>query len=132
MANKHNNNCPCGSGHTYLDCCGRFIESGAIPSTPEQLMRSRYTAYTMKNDGYLLDTWHASTRPASLAEENKLPVKWVELKVINSSDPVEDDADGTVEFSARYKVNGKAEIMHEVSEFIKETGRWYYLKGKLS
>lgn len=95
-------------------------------------MRSRYTAYTMKNEAYLLNTWHCSTRPASLSEENRLPVKWVELQVIKSSNPAGDDLTGTVEFVARYKVNGKAEKMYEVSEFIKEAGHWYYLKGEVS
>jgi len=128
---KKKNDCPCGSGSDYAKCCGRFIESNEIPETPEQLMRSRYTAYTLNNDSYILDTWHSSTRPASLSDENNLPVKWVALKVINSSKPIENETTGTVEFIARCKINGKADKMHEVSEFIKEKGKWYYLQGKV-
>ena len=130
MAKNQKTDCPCSSGIEYSSCCGRFIESNEIPETPEQLMRSRYTAYVRKDDSYILDTWHTSTRPASLSDENNLPVKWVELKVINSRKPVENQTTGTVEFIARCKINGKAEKMHEVSEFIKEQGRWYYLQGK--
>ncbi len=131
MAKKNKNLCPCSSGHDYSQCCGRYIDAGEIPVTPEQLMRSRYTAYSLQNDAYILDSWHSSTRPVSLSEENKLPVKWVELKVINSSVPAQNDTTATVEFVARFKVNGKAEQMHECSEFIKEAGRWFYLKGKV-
>lgn len=95
-------------------------------------MRSRYTAYTLKNHSYLLSTWHSSTRPVSLDDENKLPVKWVELRVLNASLPGPEDAKATVEFIARYKVNGKAEQMHEVSQFIREDGRWFYLDGMVA
>ena len=130
MPKKNKKHCPCGSGQEYNQCCGRYLEAGENPQTPEQLMRSRYSAYTMKKDAYLMDTWHESTRPSSLTAENELPVKWVELKVVNSSKPSEIDTSGTVEFIARYKKNGKAEQMHEVSEFVKQEGTWYYLKGR--
>ncbi|MGD8783434.1 MAG: YchJ family protein [Thioalkalispiraceae bacterium] len=123
--------CPCGSGDLYLDCCGRFIEAAQQPATPEQLMRSRYTAYALNNDAYILATWHSSTRPVSLHDKNQLPVKWVELKVLNSSQPAENDNRAIVEFTARFKVGGKAERMHEISEFKKEAGKWYYLQGKV-
>ena len=131
MAKKKSCLCPCGSAHKYNQCCGRYVEAGEIPATPEQLMRSRYTAYSLQNDTYILDSWHSSTRPASLSEEHKLPVKWVELKVINSSVPAQNDTTAAVEFVARFKVNGKAEQMHERSEFIKEAGHWFYFKGEV-
>jgi SEC-C motif-containing protein len=94
-------------------------------------MRSRYTAYALNNDAYILATWHSSTRPVSLHDKNQLPVKWVELKVLNSSQPAENDNRAIVEFTARFKVGGKAERMHEISEFKKEAGKWYYLQGKV-
>ena len=94
-------------------------------------MRSRYTAYTLGNDTYILDTWHPSTRPASLAIENELPVKWVELQVLDAPSPVSLENTATVEFVARYKVGGRAEKMHEVSEFLNEDGRWFYLRGQV-
>ena len=102
-----------------------------MPQTPEQLMRSRFTAYNMKNDAYLLDSWHSSTRPISVSAENELPVKWVDLKIVDAPSVTPDDTTAIVEFIARFKVNGKAEQMHECSEFIKEGGRWFYLKGKV-
>ena len=132
MAKKNKTICPCGSGEPYQGCCGKYLEGSELPHTPEQLMRSRYTAYCLKNDTYILDTWHASTRPESLHAENNLPVKWVGLEVLNAPVPEETDNSASVEFTAQYKVGGKAETMHEVSKFVKEAGRWFYLKGQVN
>ena len=48
--------CPCGNNLNYADCCERFINGTSIPATPEELMRSRYTAYTLANVDYIKDT----------------------------------------------------------------------------
>jgi SEC-C motif-containing protein len=32
---------------------------------------------------------------------------------------------------ARYKINGKAERLHETSHFQKEDGKWFYVDGIL-
>lgn len=88
-------------------------------------MRSRYTAYTLRNDAYLKSTWHASTRPAEdLAEDDGL--KWLGLEVRRHA-PAGDRA--TVEFVARCKTAGRAHRLHEVSNFVREDGRWYYVDG---
>lgn len=116
--------CPCG-GASYAACCGRFIEGGERPRTAEQLMRSRYTAYTQGNDDYLKKTWHPGTRPAEdVAREEG--VKWLGLEVRRHV-PAGDKA--TVEFVARYKTGGRAHRLHEVSNFVREDGRWYYVDG---
>ena len=94
-------------------------------------MRSRYTAYVQANENYLLETWHASTRPASLALSESQPDQWLGLKIIRTQLGGRDDQQGTVEFVARYKVKGKAGRLHEVSEFVHESGRWFYVKGTL-
>lgn len=90
-------------------------------------MRSRYSAYVLKLEPYLLATWHATTRPATLdlAADN---IKWLELEVKEHSPGDEDRA--TVEFIARYKVGGRAQRLHEVSRFAFEDGRWYYVDGE--
>lgn len=116
--------CPCGGGG-YALCCGRFIDGGELPQTAEQLMRSRYTAYTQGNAGYLKKTWHPTTRPAEdVAREEGL--KWLGLEVRRHV-PAGDKA--TVEFVARYKTGGRAHRLHEVSNFVREDGRWYYVDG---
>jgi len=95
-------------------------------------MRSRYTAYVLNNEAYLLASWHASTRPASLdlsspAEAQPAP-QWLGLEVKRSI-PAGDAA--TVEFVARYRRNGRAVRLHEVSRFVREDGRWFYVDGDI-
>ena len=134
--------CPCG-GASYASCCGPYIAGDALPPTAETLMRSRYTAFTLRDEPYLLATWHASTRPidALFAEEEK--VHWLGLEVksalrlrqrkAESDDQTEEIHRDSVEFVARYKVNGRAHRLHEVSRFVREAGdggmRWFYLDG---
>lgn len=116
--------CPCG-GASYAQCCGRFIDKGEVPQTAEQLMRSRYTAYVLRNVAYLKATWHSTTRPADdLAQDDG--TKWLGLEVRKH---VPDGDKATVEFVARYKVGGRAHRLHEVSRFVREDGKWFYVDG---
>jgi SEC-C motif-containing protein len=123
-SNTEKTTCPCG-GAEYVQCCGRFIEGNAVPQTAEELMRSRYTAYTMRNEPYLKATWHASKRPAEPVVEND-DTKWLGLEV-RKHVPAGEEA--TVEFVARCKIGGRAHRLHEVSRFVREEGRWYYVDG---
>lgn len=116
--------CPCG-GERYHQCCGRYLQGGETPSSPRDLMRSRFSAYALRDEGYLRATWYASSRPERVFEPND-GMKWISLD-IRASD--QDDNWGTVEFVARYKVNGRAGKLHEISRFVREDGCWYYLDG---
>jgi len=93
-------------------------------------MRSRYTAYTLLNEDYLLATWHVSKRPATLNLADGLQAKWMGLEVRRHEQKDNDHA--LVEFVAKYKVNGRAHRLHEVSRFIREAGQWFYVDGNLS
>lgn len=117
--------CPCG-GLNYSTCCEPFHLGSSLPETPEQLMRSRYSAYVNKNEPYLLQTWHSKTRPSEplFTDEN---TKWIGLSIKNA--PPSIDKNGTVEFVAVYKIGGKAHKLCEISNFVKENGRWVYLDG---
>ncbi len=86
-------------------------------------MRSRYAAYVQCNRGYLLKTWHPSTRPLDLVMEGPESLQWLGLEIINSSE-------NRVEFIARYHADGKQQKLHEVSEFVCEQGQWLYIKGR--
>lgn len=90
-------------------------------------MRSRYSAYVRQNENYLLQSWHTSTRPAKLDLSENAPDSWLGLKIVRTEAGSANDHNGIVEFIARYKLNGKAYRLHEVSHFIKENARWYYL-----
>ena len=94
-------------------------------------MRSRYTAFVLILEDYLLKTWHPDTRPFrfDLAEEAKdsSSAKWLGLQVKRAENTSETTA--IVEFIARYKVADKAERLHEISQFVRIEGCWYYLVG---
>jgi len=117
--------CPCG-GADYATCCGRD-HNGEPAQDALTLMRSRYSAYLLKLEPYLLATWHDSTRPAALdlAMDN---TKWIGLEIRKHNAESADRA--TVEFVARYKIGGRAARLHEISRFVREDGRWFYLDGE--
>lgn len=116
--------CPCGGG-SYVTCCGHF-HAGEIAATAEQLMRSRYSAYVLHDTAYLLQSWHASTRPTAAELEEGRGSKWLGLEVEKHASAGDE---ATVEFVARYKIGGRAHRLHEVSRFVCENGRWYYVDG---
>lgn len=127
------NQCPCCSGKSFAECCALFINSNQPADTAEQLMRSRYTAFTQSNLPYLVETTHPSTRivPDIIESVEYLRyVQWQGLKIVKTKKGKSADLTGIVEFVASYLKNGKAENIHEKSDFVKESGKWYYLKGK--
>lgn len=92
-------------------------------------MRSRYSAYVLLLEDYLLNTWHVDTRPAKLNLSEDRNKKWLGLHIKRAEDTGENTA--IVEFVARYKIGGqKAERLHETSQFI-HTDRWYYVAGTI-
>ena len=133
MQATQTNNCPCGSNNTYADCCGPFLSGKVFPLTAQQLMRSRYTAFTLANADYILRTYHPKTRP--LRQRNQIAswaksVRWLGLQVMNWSLGSEDDQTGYVEFKAHFIENGKPGHIHENSFFKRENGKWTYVSGQ--
>lgn len=122
--------CPCHSNQPYLACCGRFLDHDEPASTAGLLMRSRYTAYTLQRADYLLATWHHSTRPASLELANPSH-HWLGLAVKRHEPSPSNPDHAIVEFAARYKINGRAFRLHEISRFVREQGRWFYVDGDI-
>lgn len=118
--------CPCG-GIPYTTCCEPLHQGTPAPSA-EALMRSRYTAYVLKLEDYLLATWHPDTRPDALdlADDD---TKWLGLEIKRQQES--GDA-AVVEFVARYKVAGRAHRLHEISRFERKDGRWFYVDGEFS
>ena len=91
-------------------------------------MRSRYSAYVLCNERYLLETWHPHTRPGSIPFSKNQ--KWLGLSVIDAGITSADSAE--VEFIARSRVSNAAAVrQHERSRFAREGGRWYYVDGDL-
>lgn len=122
--------CPCGHADGYATCCAP-LHGGHFAVTPAQLMRSRYSAYVLKREDYLLASWHRSMRPEALALHAQQPSPtWLGLDIRRHESS--DSAHAWVEFVARYRLGGgRAQRQHEVSRFVREDGRWYYLDGEL-
>ncbi len=120
--------CPCGSGQPLNDCCGR-CHQGSPAATAEALMRSRYSAYVLGLEDYLLATWHPDTRPAALNLHDQEPrPTWLGLQVRRFEQTGPDTA--LVEFVARYRVGGRAHRLLETSRFERLGGLWVYRDGE--
>jgi SEC-C motif-containing protein len=120
--------CPCLSGETYDECCGRLHRGVAHASTAEQLMRSRYSAFAVGDADYLLATWDSSTRPDDLDLDPAL--RWYRLDVLSTSGGGRFDQTGIVEFRAFYRHPDANGSQHEVSHFAREGGMWRYVGGE--
>ncbi len=90
-------------------------------------MRSRYTGFARGDAEYLLATWHPDTRPSRVRLDPDQ--RWIGLRILGTDAGEENDSSGTVEFVARFKENGRAHRLQELSRFEKIDGRWYYLNG---
>lgn len=121
-------NCPCGNEQPYDNCCGRLIEKSELPSTPEQLMRSRYTAYTLSKIDYIKNTMAGKALKkfdfaSSLTWSQS--IDWQNLKVIFSK--IIDDTTGVVEFVAHYTHQNQPQKLSEISLFHRIDGQWVYV-----
>jgi SEC-C motif-containing protein len=116
--------CSCGAPRSFIDCCGRFLDAGEKPRTPEQLMRSRYTAYCRGGYGnYLVSTWLAAMELGyTAADFAGQEIQWQKLEVLDAS---QKGNLGTVEFKA-WHAGG---VHHERSLFKRIEGQWYYAEA---
>jgi SEC-C motif-containing protein len=103
------------------------LHDGQAAATAEQLMRSRYSAFVVLDAGYLLRTWAAGTRPASLSFDDDLV--WTGLDILGSTDGTAFHSEGTVEFRAHFLADGEPGDQYENSRFVREDGRWVYVSA---
>ncbi len=120
--------CPCGSNIPFSTCCKPIFADHAKAKTAEQLMRSRYTAFTMDENAYLLSSWAKETRPEKM-DTKETPVQWIGLDVESSEKGEITDSEGTVTFIAHFIVTSRLCHLREKSRFIKEDNKWFYLDG---
>ncbi|MDN6303537.1 MAG: YchJ family protein [Brachybacterium sp.] len=123
--------CPCGSGDTFGACCRPVLRQERRAATAAALMRSRYTAFTVRDVDHLLRTWHPRTRPgrAALLDSLSDEVRWLRLDVHSTSAGGPFDDAGTVEFTALSKGPRGREAQRELSRFVREGGHWLYVDG---
>lgn len=122
--------CHCDSGIPYTNCCGLYHQ-GAVAPNALALMRSRYSAYVLGLEAYLLATWHPDTRPKSLditdAEKHMV---WLSLSV--KSTEQRSNTEALVTFVARYKdlaLAGRAVLLEEQSVFQRINQQWFYVEA---
>src|SRR3954451_4467881 len=108
--------CPCGSGDTYDECCGP-LHAGAVAPTARALMASRYSAFAVGDEAYLLATWHPSTRPATLQPSDLV---WLRLEVVDVVGGGPFESSGIVQFRALYRSASGRGALEERSRFIRE------------
>jgi SEC-C motif-containing protein len=126
--------CPCGSGRSFDDCCQPHINGTVIAPTPEALMRSRYSAFTVADVDYLENTLAPDQREDfSRADTLKWAKtsQWLGLDVHHATGGGEGEAEGFVEFTARFRLDGRNEAHREIARFRKDGERWYYVDGQV-
>ncbi len=128
------NLCPCGSEKESINCCNPIINGIKEAKTAEELMRSRYTAFTRADINYLVKTQSKSAGLRKEKERKKLKrwaqsVEWLYLSITKVVDGGENDETGKVIFRAFYIQNGKYENIYEESLFEKINGKWLYIDG---
>ena len=130
---ENNNKCHCGNNEPFEKCCRRYIIGNINPPTALALMKSRYSAFVIKNIDYLVKTAHPSlnAKKSSLLEWAN-QVTWKKLRIISSTAGTGNHTAGEVEFKAYYKQGLKNDIQHEKSLFTKENNTWYYTKGVIN
>ncbi|POH58845.1 hypothetical protein CVS28_09010 [Arthrobacter glacialis] len=125
--------CPCQSGELFESCCAKYLESTAggqrsFPPTAEALMRSRFSAFALGDAGYLLHTWHPSTRPESL--ELDPDQQWYLLEILSTRQGGYFDQEGVVTFRAHYRSAANRKIkdsLTETSSFVRDGKQWLYV-----
>ncbi len=124
--------CPCDSKKDFSKCCSPLIEEKEEASSPEQLMRARYSAFATKNMNYIYETTHPQARfefDRKANQEWADQAEFLKLEVLNSSD---EGNKGIVEFKAHFKMkDSEPAIHHEVAYFRKQEGTWYFRDAKI-
>lgn len=121
--------CPCQAGKTYAECCAPLHSFEQFPADAEQLMRSRYTAYALRNVEYIVQTTVPSQQrlldQAALQQWAKT-TKWVGLQIVSHQVRV-GKTQSAVEFKAIFEADGAQQVHHEKSLFVNINGRWYFV-----
>jgi len=119
--------CICGNEKDFNECCGAIINGDRNASSPEELMRSRYSAYVRGDGRYLVLSTVNENRyedDAELIEEFSSSNEWLKLEVLDAKE-------NTVEFKAYYKEGNITKVLHEKSRFVLEDGIFKYKDGVL-
>jgi len=131
--------CPCGSKREFSHCCLPIINGDVKASSPEQLMRSRYSAYAENFTRYIYNSYAKdSKKDQSLDEISSWAseTQWLHLE-INSTSAFDNISTTnqtlpTVNFIAYYRHENSFFKMSENSRFILEDHQWRYVDGDVA
>ncbi|HBG66619.1 MAG TPA: hypothetical protein DDW78_09140 [Treponema sp.] len=124
--------CPCGSGKSYADCCEAIIKGTVKAPTAEALMRARYTAYVKQEIDFIINSCEKGEKIAEIdrkaTEDWSKNSTWHGLKILRTEPGKEPDTE-IVEFEATYTQKGIRDVHHEIGGFKKINGEWFYSEG---
>jgi SEC-C motif-containing protein len=127
-------NCPCGSEKTLAQCCQPYISGKSKPKTAEALLRARYTAFTLGETDYIVNTHHTKTRKdvdRKEIESWSKNSKWEGLEILQIEAGTESDKEGKIVFHAKYRGPDKKMVDHwEQSLFEKEGNEWRFMDAQ--
>ncbi len=126
--------CPCQNKalqkpRAYNDCCEPLHLGRSKATSPEQLMRSRYSAFYLALGDYIFHTHHPDFRQGASVEDYQRSAEntlWCRLEVLDTSFK---QTSGKVEFKAYFMDKDKLHCLHENSNFVLDNGRWFYTDG---
>jgi len=145
--------CKCGSGKKYSECCQKFHQSYPnISPNPVELVRSRFCALCYNIPNYMIQTTHPKHKEYALEEQQSKYKNWIKslnsfstdydfLELTfdneqNDCNPPIDSKEAFVSFSCKLKETstGKLEEMKERSLFMKsdQTGAWLYRDAEVT
>ncbi len=129
--------CPCTSGALYRACCAPYHQGKAEAPDAEALMRSRYSAFALKEVDYLWRTLHPDHPDRARPREEFVrelrgrasALKYPRLHVLDRRLAAPGDT-AVVLFYARVFETGKDRSFVERSEFQHDGRGWRYLRGR--
>ena len=121
--------CPCDSGLSYKNCC-QVLHKGAKATSPEKLMRSRYSAYALGLTDYIMKTTHPDgtrynpnqadwKRDIELFSQN---TRFERLQILAAQGDM-------VTFRATLFEKQRDVSFTEISVFRQYNGQWKYYSG---
>ena len=127
-------NCPCGSGSDYANCCEPIIKDMSQAETAEQMMRARYTAHVKVEVDFIFNSTHPKHREGY---DHKGTQEWAEssdwygLEIVGTSKGGPDDKEGEVEFIAHFRDKEGRRSHHECGQFKREKRKWLFTEGTM-
>lgn len=125
--------CHCGNPEPFETCCQPLLKGERLPKTAAELMRLCYSAFTVNNIDYIMnshdpDTVHQVDRDST--ESWSKEAKWTGLEITDTEAGGEDDNFGRVDFVANYELRGVKIAHRESATFRKHGKRWLFVDGE--